>query len=807
MCSKPILFHVVDRIIQQLGSEILSSIHIVYSKALDEYNFKRDVSARYVGVGLVQLDHDTQGAAETVYFGIKALLSSDTITIESKVVTMDCDTFYLGNVHRAVESFEGSGVVYFNQSVADASCPFSYVRMDDRNQITEIAEKKRISDHANTGIYIFESAATYMKYSDLIMRNDVRFNGEFYISAVLHAMIQDGMICRALRIQSADMVSLGTPGQVQDYVDSIYAFLFDLDGTLVNTEGVYKQVWNVIMKKDLPDARFKHLSDSDLSLLFDTHVSGNNDHIALCQLLDGQAVTQQLVSKISLRKDELFIRAICALNHGDQGITADMLAIRGAIAFIRAVCCDTAHPVAIVTNCNRAVAEFIVCYLNLTKYIDLIVVGNECARPKPHPDPYLKALNLLGLPRDRAIIFEDSNSGLLSARSVSPKCVVQILSARNVTAPKSSLADFHHIDFSTMSISKLLDYDCQEKHATKKMLHRSLERAACVDVDDCKAKGGYIADVVHVHIRNTDNSALRAVYKYQNHDNTTQLAKMAHALDLYEREYLFYKHIRDDLDRETKVRSPKCYGIISDESGKNNGVLLEYLSAPRFALNLDLNTERLNVTLKIVTRMAEMHAHFRGCSLRYPALRRNNDLLFRPTWTKYIQDQWPLFKEKWASFVGHEDMQLGNAIVSEFDTIQLLLSQGDDLTLIHGDIKSPNIFYDTENDNEPYFIDWQYVAYGKGVQDLAFFLIESFDTSFLQTNIKSIVQGYSDAYLAASGTCTSSTQIEQDLWLASKYYPFFVAVWFGTTPVEDLIDVNFPPTFIRKLFAFYKLVQ
>jgi hypothetical protein len=34
------------------------------------------------------------------------------------------------------------------------------------------------------------------------------------------------------------------------------------------------------------------------------------------------------------------------------------------------------------------------------------------------------------------------------------------------------------------------------------------------------------------------------------------------------------------------------------------------------------------------------------------------------------------------------------------------------------------------------------------------------------------------------------------------YYPFFVAIWFGTTATEDLIDVSFPFMFIQKLIYF-----
>jgi hypothetical protein len=37
------------------------------------------------------------------------------------------------------------------------------------------------------------------------------------------------------------------------------------------------------------------------------------------------------------------------------------------------------------------------------------VIGNECEKPKPYPDPYLKAIQLLKTTANRCIIFEDSN--------------------------------------------------------------------------------------------------------------------------------------------------------------------------------------------------------------------------------------------------------------------------------------------------------------------------------------------------------------------------------------------------------------
>lgn len=50
--------------------------------------------------------------------------------------------------------------------------------------------------------------------------------------------------------------------------------------------------------------------------------------------------------------------------------------------------------------------------LKMDKWFDEIILGEECAMPKPHPDPYLAALDKFGIKKDEALICEDSPSGM-----------------------------------------------------------------------------------------------------------------------------------------------------------------------------------------------------------------------------------------------------------------------------------------------------------------------------------------------------------------------------------------------------------
>ena len=93
---------------------------------------------------------------------------------------------------------------------------------------------------------------------------------------------------------------------------------------------------------------------------------------------------------------------------------------------------------------------------------------------------------------------------------------------------------------------------------------------------------------------------------------------------------------------------------------------------------------------------------------------------------------------------------------------------------------------------------------GKGVQDLVFFMIESFDTQKMRS-YKNLFKEYYYESILKNGINYLEEDFEEDFINASYYFPFFVAIWFGTLNEDELIDKNFPNEFIKKLFNFYTI--
>lgn len=67
---------------------------------------------------------------------------------------------------------------------------------------------------------------------------------------------------------------------------------------------------------------------------------------------------------------------------------------------------DRGLKTAAVTNAPRPNAELMISTLGLSDFFQVLIIGGECEKAKPHPDPYLKALDVLKASKDHTIIFE-----------------------------------------------------------------------------------------------------------------------------------------------------------------------------------------------------------------------------------------------------------------------------------------------------------------------------------------------------------------------------------------------------------------
>ena len=171
------------------------------------------------------------------------------------------------------------------------------------------------------------------------------------------------------------------------------ALLFDIDGTLADTDPIHLEAFNRtfapyghVFDKPRFSLELQGLANVDIAARFVPHLSPAEG----MAVLDGKEAMFRELARTSI--------------HAVPGLFA-LLDLADAAGL----------PMAAVTNAPRANADLILDGLGIRQRFKAVVIGADLPHGKPHPLPYLEGLRLLGASADRSVAFEDSRTGIASA--------------------------------------------------------------------------------------------------------------------------------------------------------------------------------------------------------------------------------------------------------------------------------------------------------------------------------------------------------------------------------------------------------
>lgn len=170
------------------------------------------------------------------------------------------------------------------------------------------------------------------------------------------------------------------------------ALLFDLDGTLAETDSLHLPTWVEVL---LPHGI---QVDEDF---YRNNISGKANAEVVRDLLPN--LPDEEGRSIFETKEESF-----------RGRVGELEPLPGLLAFLGEVS-DRGFLTGLVTNAPGENVGAILPALRLTDHFDAVVVAEEVEAMKPDPAPYRAALRELGAAPEAALAFEDSVSGVASA--------------------------------------------------------------------------------------------------------------------------------------------------------------------------------------------------------------------------------------------------------------------------------------------------------------------------------------------------------------------------------------------------------
>lgn len=175
--------------------------------------------------------------------------------------------------------------------------------------------------------------------------------------------------------------------------------LFDNDGVLVETE-----VWYYEASK----RALKEFFDVDIKFdeYMDLMTAGNGVWIAAVGASDEEKIIarnqRDVYYQEYLRNEDISIQNV-------HTILSEL---------------QKKYKMGIVTTSRRVDFEIIHKNSGIIEFMNFVLCVEDYPRSKPHPDPYLKGLELFNATKEETIIIEDSERGLISANRAGIECII-----------------------------------------------------------------------------------------------------------------------------------------------------------------------------------------------------------------------------------------------------------------------------------------------------------------------------------------------------------------------------------------------
>ena len=187
--------------------DIDNLIFVVLKEHIENYNIDKEILKYYPSAKLQVIDHVLNGAVLTCLEGIKLIDNDNPILFNDCDHAFLCNSFYKFCENMNFNKIDGALLTFKSNDPR-----YSYIHLDENDNVIQTMEKKVISDKAICGAYYFKNKDVFKESVDKYLIN-CNYQ-EYFVSGVYNIMAEDKML---IKYFLTDLhISFGTPEEWEE---------------------------------------------------------------------------------------------------------------------------------------------------------------------------------------------------------------------------------------------------------------------------------------------------------------------------------------------------------------------------------------------------------------------------------------------------------------------------------------------------------------------------------------------------------------------------------------------------------------
>lgn len=209
--GKPMIEVVIDNLRPSSDHRF---IFICQAEHVKNYPLRALLEEKTPGCKIVEVSKVTEGAACTV------LLAKELINNQDQLMIANCDQFIDVDINKYLTVLDDPSVDGLIMTMKAYDNKWSFIKLNEKNEITLVVEKEVVSDEATVGIYNYQRGSDFVEAAEKMIAKNLRVNNEFYVAPAYNEMITDGKTIKHFNIGSLGkgMHGLGTPDDLTQFL-------------------------------------------------------------------------------------------------------------------------------------------------------------------------------------------------------------------------------------------------------------------------------------------------------------------------------------------------------------------------------------------------------------------------------------------------------------------------------------------------------------------------------------------------------------------------------------------------------------